>query len=482
MLRYFSTLLLGSLLCLNACWSGGIEKRYTLNPPLPEVVQQSFLTQLEAATASDINIPIRVPLAALSAIINTQVPELLQELEQQELRNSYPRIVADRITITRESPIKVGLDADHNLLLGFDIRIVGKAQIALGLLAPEYPIDIRSRIALKSSIRIADDWQLQVHTAPSVSVTQPLSLSIMGYEIPFQQRTEQLLQTQISKLTPQIDADISRRIDLRSQIITLWKSLQTPFKTTEIPIPTWTLIRPTDIAYTDLAAVGNDALQTNLLLKIKMATSVGQEPPPTTATTLPYPRLYPDANVPNTFRIAMPLVMPIDSIAPLIRPQLIGQKFPITGNQYVLIENIALIGAGDRVIIKATVSGNAINGNITMVGIPQLNPDTQIFSFDQFDYTLETGNLLKDKAAWLINKMFLHSVAQKMQFNAAKTLADAQKKLQQQINSIALPQSQIKSNISSLRATESHLENNILRIDVTAEGTATLFVNPPSKQ
>ena len=475
---YLIYIALPFVLGIAACKSGGIEARYTLDPPLPEAIQQSFLAQLETAELSEFAVPIDLSLADLEAIANAQVPINLQDLSQQELRSNYPRVVAQNLSIVRESPINILLDdQDQDLLLGFDIHITGNATIELGLASPNYPIDIRSRIVLKSRVAIGRNWQLDIKTQPTAYVTKPLSLNLMGYEIPFKERTEQLLQAQLNLLAPQIDADISQRLDLRSQITALWQSIQKPFRTAAPPISAWTLIKPTDIAYTQLQPIGNEKLQTTLLLRAKIATALGQQPPAALPAALPQPHLQTTTSPPS-FRITMPLVMPIDSIEPLVKPQLLGQRFQISGNQHIVIEDIDLIGAGDRVVVKATVSGNAVSGNIVMAGIPQLDEANQIFHFEQFDYTLETGNLLKDKAAWLINKVFLRSVAQKMQFDATAALADARQKLQLQLNNMVLPQSQLQGNISSLRATSSYMENNVLRIDIRTEGHTQLHIKP----
>lgn len=450
-----------------------MESKYRLDPPPPELIQQT-LSELLEADISYLRLPVNIDLKAVEQIINQQIPTLIQELDGDELRSGMPRITARHLKITRESPVQVSSDK-HRLQLKFDIRIAGNAQIDLKLTAPEYPIDIRSRITLYSSLDIAPDWQLKVNTTPTVEVSKPLSISILGYEIPFKDQTQKLLYTQLQTLAPQIDADISRQLDLRKQMQLVWTQVQNPFNIPDLPTEMWSYFKPLQVQYAPLETREGQNMLLYLVISAKMGITVGQKMPQISPQPLPPPKQIAAADRPqNTplFEINMPVVMQLDSIEPYLKPQVVGQviRIPMVKEE-LHVTDIDLSGSGKKIVIRASIESNAAKGYIYMIGEPVLDTNTNVLRFENFDYTLETGNMLKNKASWLLNKLFLQKIEEKMRYDLSPNLTQAKDALQQKLNEIPFAHGTINGKIQSLSPTNLAFSNNVVRINMAVKGS-----------
>lgn len=464
-----------------ACSSAtSVENKYRLDPPPPELVQKTVSNLLEA-DMSYIRLPVHIDLKAIERIVNEQVPALIQELDGDELRSGLPRITARQIKITREGPIQVS-SAENRLQLGFDIRIAGNAEVDLKLTAPQYPVDIRSRIVLYSSLDIGQNWQLMVNTMPTVTVSKPLSISILGYEIPFKEQTQRLLQTQLQSLAPQIDADISKQINLRQQMESVWGQVQTPFSIPDLPTKMWTYFKPIELAYAPLETQkGRQGMLLYLVIKAKMGITVGQEMPYIAPQTLPPPQKIADLTANGTVvplsEVNMPVVMQLDSIEPYLKPQIVGQTIQVPlVKEPLYIRDIDLSGGGDKIVVRAAIESNLVKGNVYMMGVPVLDLPTKVLRFNDFEYTLETGNMLKNKASWLLNKLFLQKIAEKMQYDLSPVLTQAKDALQQKLNEIPFAHGTLNGKILLPETTGLTFSNNVVRVNIAVKGSLAATV------
>lgn len=461
------------LLFLLGC-NSGIDSRFRLVPPAPDLVQKTLYEQLDA-DLSVLNLPIRLEMPLLSKIANEQVPEILQEIKETELRGDFPRVTAVSIVIKRESPILFA-SADNQLQMVFDISVKGNVKVGLGITSPLIPVEIGSRILLNSDILIDKNWNLIFEMSSDVSITRPLSFNVLGYQLGFEEQTARLLRQQLALVMPKIEAELSKKIALREKMQHFWRHIQEPvLVTTGTSVPAWALIRPLSLFHTPLKTLNEQTMGVDVKVEAKIATIWATRPSIETLQPLPTAR---QENVltDEGFDLNLAMVVLVDSLRPIFRERLIGKTFLVSDQKTVSITDIDLLGGATDIVIKASIEGTLVTGDLYLLGRPALDTATQVFYLSDLDYSLETGNLLKKSAAWLLNGLFLKRLEEQMRYDADELLEQMRVLSEEKLKGLSFEQGVFDGKVHKLQATSLNYQNGIVRIDVRVSGSLGLLL------
>jgi hypothetical protein len=84
----------------------------------------------------------------------------------------------------------------------------------------------------------------------------------------------------------------------------------------------------------------------------------------------------------------------------IVRRKLVGQSFDIEGRR-ITVRRARLYGAGAKLVLAATVAGDA-RGTLYFVGTPVFDPDSQVVSVPDLDFSVESREVLPEVAEWLL--------------------------------------------------------------------------------
>lgn len=440
----------------------------TISTVAPELSQATF-DQYLVAEESCINLPIMIDLNSLEKIVNSQTPQELYVMTNDVLRADFPQLTADNIRITRESNIDLSTVGDH-IDMAMDIRIAGAVLANLGITTQSKSIDIRARISTATMLNIDNQWNIITTTTPNIEVTQPLQLNLLGFDLSFQRPTQQALSRVVNEISPYIDQEITRRIDLKQQVQLLWQQLAEPFMIAETPSPVWLSLQPISISYAPPKTVNANTLRLNINFKTKIATAVGQKPA-TLRTTTPPPPQQQNAFLDDDFEIKIPIVLNINEVEPELRKQVVGQTFDVPKTKKkVTVRTLDLSGSGNKMVAQIGVDG-MLSGNLFAIGTPYYNEEKKSISIKDFNYSLDTDNQLQKKASWLLNKLFLRKIQNQLQYSIAEPLQQAEKLLEKSINDTDFGYGKLNADIEELLPVSIQINNDVLRIEVLAKGT-----------
>ena len=463
------------LFSINAC-KNSVKKQFVrLEPPSPALVQATLEKQL-SAPESFFTMPITLDLKLVERMINEQLGEELYTLTNDELRSSFPKINADNIHVTRQGPISVST-SDNLVNISMNIRIAGGVKAALsGLASPRKELDIEAKIGASMYFYIDDTWNLRSVTTPKSEVTKGLSFDVFGYEISLNNLTQKVFDKVLPTMMPGIDQAISDHIDLESTVHNFWNELKKTVLVTPSPKPVWVQFQSSEMMYSPPVSYGTNALKMSIALKTKIVTSIGHKPQLSIERYPPAP-IKQVLNNDDGFSLNMPVVVLLDSIKPLVQDQLKGLSFVVPGsNKQVVVNDIELMGNGKQLLAKIGLGGQYVQGNIYVVGTPVYHKNTKTIRFEDFDYTLETSNLLKKQASWLINKLFLDMIQERLSYDLTNDLINAQKSISEAINGYQFNMGQLNSHIETLEPTNLQFDNNVLRLDLQVKGKLDLHI------
>ena len=96
------------------------------------------------------------------------------------------------------------------------------------------------------------------------------------------------------------------------------------------------------------------------------------------------------------FRIQMVAELPFTVMDSIVRKKLVGRSFDIEGHK-IRVRGARLYGSGTKLVLAATVSGDA-RGTLYFVGTPVFDPDSQVVSVPDLDFSVESRSVLPEVA------------------------------------------------------------------------------------
>jgi hypothetical protein len=201
-----------------------------------------------------------------------------------------------------------------------------------------------------------------------------------------------MVQDLLAKNAPEIDERIREAVNLRHHVQSVWNTVQEPIKASR---GVYVLMHPEAVAATPPVGSGT-TLKTTVSMVVRPRMVVGARP---AVKLLPLP---PNGTVApgKGFRIQMVAELPFTVMDSIVRKKLVGKSFDIEGH-HIVVRGMRLYGSGTRLVLAATVSGDA-RGTLYFVGTPVFDPDSQVVSVPDLDFSVESRNVLPEAAEWLL--------------------------------------------------------------------------------
>ena len=296
------------------------------------------------ATASEINVPIKVSLTELAKTINTNVPnELYKDLKGSDI--GYGATVAMRIVrngviylttangkVTTHIPIKI---VDGNVAVG-----------ALGL-KKNTPFDASMHIQMNTVVAADKNWNFASATSSDFEWSQEPSLRVAGLTIPIGRLCRSSVKAQLDAVAPMIDKQIKDLVSLRSTMEGLWRGMDEPRLMTSSPTNVWLHLRPMAFSVTQPQSLDKTTLLMNVGIKTMLNTNVGSKPDKQNLGGLPDLQILPFGSN-NRFQMEIPAVIRYDDIKNMIQSNVVGQKYPVKEGVTLLIKGFDFIPRGDK--------------------------------------------------------------------------------------------------------------------------------------
>jgi hypothetical protein len=169
------------------------------------------------------------------------------------------------------------------------------------------------------------DWSLALNFSDGFRWSEPPVLNVMGREIPLSKYAEPRIRAQLAVVRERALA-AARRLDLHDKAATAWRHAFEPVQLSDNP-QVWLQLAPQSAAFAGVRANGQ-VLSGSLELSGSAQTTIGQQPPASTATALP--SLGRDVSAPGAFDVILPVRIGYDVLKERIT-QAISAMAPTAG-------------------------------------------------------------------------------------------------------------------------------------------------------
>ncbi|MBD0297506.1 MAG: DUF4403 family protein [Bacteroidota bacterium] len=226
-----------------------------------------------------------------------------------------------------------------------------------------------------------------------------------------------------------LDSRINEQLNSRKRIEHAWIKLSTPIAIKDLG---WLSLSPESIKVSNLILEHNVA-KINFYAKLSPEIILGKQP---TVTIRPLPENMSFSDS-NALKIFLPISMEYSFAEAQIKKKLkINEgsiRYPSVGNKYLKVTDISLTGYGKKVVVKITFAGTK-DGYAYFIGTPSFDMMTNVLSFPDLDYTIETRSIILKAIDFLKHDVFIKDFRNKLTINLNKKVLQLKNKVNEALN------------------------------------------------
>jgi len=324
----------------------------------------------------------------------------------------------------------------------------------------------------KTTFNINPDWSLRTQTEVEWHewLSRPVLRTGIG-NISVETIANLALNRSKKTLSRTLDQYVSQQINLRPYVQEAWEAIQQPVLLDE-EYRMWSKTTPLSIGLTPITTYG-DALRTKIAVECLNDVSFGEKPSFRENSTLPNLKLLDEA--PDDFQMRFATDVPFGEAERIAKNMMIGQVFE-SGKNKVRVEDIALWGNNDRVVVKSKLSGS-FNGNIFFIGRPAYNPDKNQIEVKDLDFHVDTRSFLLRSAAWIFQGTMKKKMAQSMTFPLEQNINEVKASVQQTLGNYQIqPGVTLRGTLDSVAVEETRVTRTGIRVMLFSTGKLNVDV------
>lgn len=445
------------LLLFSAC------KTIKPNEPHYETSKKQFTRSL-----SYVNIPLEIPLLVIENKINSQLKGIIYE------DDSYTMPSVDDIKIRVYQNSRIGVTALGNeLKFTIPLKIWAQGRYEICPVCPtiEKQTAFDVEVYFRSKVEIMKNFKFKMSTISDGFEwkSQP-KISIGPINIPIASLLESSIEKQLQEVSKEIDSNVNRLIDLRSNIESLWSIAQEPILLDD-STQTWLKVEPTSLLLAPITSE-KSILSVRLGLETYLETFTGNKP--LLKEKKPLPELRPASRAAQDFSIQIRSELSFESATAIAKKQLVGQEFRLK-KKSIRLEDIEIYGKGDLAYVKVVLSGS-LKGTLFLSGIPTFNSQTNELSIEQLDYDIQSKNILVKAGSWLLNGSLQKQLQHQMRFSFDKEITSIRDDLSSRIKKTKHKNLfTLKGNLKEFKVHDVYLAEDHFDIVLDAQGNAKII-------
>lgn len=426
-------------------------------------------------SASELNLPVSVPLLSVYAQIENQVPDHLSQWNYPVSYGASP--IGGKLAIryaVRRDPLQFSMQGNR-LTVGFHIhykvalvqRVFGH-WLTIGSCGVQEP-ERQLAGSIATVIGWGSDWRLHaVSSEQQIATRDRCDLTFMHINV--NDAVTYMATHILANATRRLDATLPTLVNLQPQAKALWQHLNAPIR---IGPEAWLVVQPQSVAAMQINAV-QQQLSTGLRLTAQPRLVLGDKPK-TGATPLPALQVVPHQA--DGFHVALQTSIPYSALD----RQLADPDTGVAGQVVDLgVGTLHVLGArvytadGEPVIDLKTAG---LVHEVQISGKPVFDATTQTLTLAQPDYRITAGPIWARMLGWLFQVPIRHRLQQLLRFNLQPQVGQIEQRLEKTINRPLDRRTVIQGHIDQLQAQRINATTDGLNAELTATGKARLLMH-----
>ena len=161
---------------------------------------------------------------------------------------------------------------------------------------------------------------------------------------------------------------------------------------------------------------------------------------------------------------------------------IINKVIPGSGDYKLRIKGIRLYGSGGEVVAQVKIQYNPLinlddqpaNMTVYFRGVPQYDPEKEVFTLRHLDYDLKTGDFLMQVADWIMKSDILKMLRKKARIPIGPKLDQLKDRMNVVFNLNVGYFSKFQTQVSSFRVLGAYVDQDGIQAQVSLDGDARL--------
>jgi hypothetical protein len=398
---FFTKLILGGLLLSASCRS--------LDPSL------SPATIPVPIAYSEVNLPVRIPLATLENLLNQRIPPVLFQESAMDLGNG----IVGNLNFYRNGITKIQPVDEDKIQIQLPIRIRGEVGLKPGglrnLFQSKVPLDQSFTPVFLINPVVNENWSMGISEFELLDLGGKMSFSVLGMELDLSQMIRnEIRDYAATHLTSKPDL-----VRLKPLVDQIWSEVGRPvfvdFQGKKMAFS----IQPDSVKLSEnFSSKGEYHLNLGMKGKVNLHPADAAPSRPS-----PLPKLTENKNAKNTLEILIPLRLTYAEIDELLRENFGNQAIRVNKTTVFRAANFKSQAYGEKLGIRmdfhaTQTNGETIDGALFLVGLPG-------FDVDQVNFNLKSESGKAKTAAALKKGKIIRQLNQKLRFPMAEVLAES---------------------------------------------------------
>ncbi|KQT16154.1 hypothetical protein ASG31_14100 [Chryseobacterium sp. Leaf404] len=375
---------------------------------------------------SSITMPVRIPLAEVSKMVNSSVKDLIFE------DNSYSDNNNDqfKIKVWKTKPIRLVGDVNNRIFIEVPLKIWAEKGIGtLGVYAYQ-ETTFETVMYFVTSMEFKNNWTVSTETKANGFkwVVKPV-LDFGKIKIPITGLVEKSLKTQQAEFSKTIDRQMASQLNFQQYAVLAWNSFSQPFKISD-EYDTWLKVTPVNVNIAPLKFYG-DAIDTTIGIDVFTETFTGIKPeasqPIRTAMNFSFVPLPVES-----FLMQTTANIPFSEATEIAEKTFLNKEFDVRDSK-VKITDIKVYGEGERFVIEAQTDGY-VKGKSLISGIPVFDKAKNKIVLSQTKFKLKTGNILQKTASVLFQGKIVKMIEDEYGIPTSELESSSQKSIEEAFN------------------------------------------------
>lgn len=331
--------------------------------------------------------PVRIPLAEVSKMINSSVKDLIFEDNSYEDNNNDQF----KVKVWKTKPIRLVGDVNNKIFIEVPLKIW--AEKGLGTLGvyTYQETTFETVMYFVTSMEFKNNWTVATKTNANGFkwVLKPV-LDFGKIKIPITGLVEKSLKQQQTEFCKTIDEQMAQQLNFQKYAVMAWNSFSQPFKISD-EYNTWLKVTPVNVNVSPLKFYG-DAIDTTLGIDVFSETFTGIKPeasqPIRTAMNFNFVQLLNDG-----FILQTTSNIPFSEATEIAKKTFLDKEFDVRDSK-VKITDIKVYHKEGKVMIEAQTEGY-VKGKSFISGVPVYDSQKRKIVLSQTKFKLKTTNILQ---------------------------------------------------------------------------------------